>query len=1064
MKTDQKLSRSIFRSFIIFYFLYLAGVISGCRAVGTPTGNNFDEEKPKVSLSDFPLSTETLVLFSAQGEQQLSALLDEKTLLSVMVSWSVDTAGIVELVPLPNAPLDPANPNAILGSAITVRPLQEGLAQINARLIPKDGVQLASGTVSEANCQIAVFDDFTLDAQKLLFFENESAPQTVRVNAPSNEARDALLKVARVLWSSTSNAVSLPVDPASGLSSGMSIALGALLPNKAKVTASLEPLHAAGINVTQGILSAALNVNTLSAPLITITDPGSVALDTGDTSKDYMLSAAYPLELDEYSPSFSWASSNAAQASVVTPASAAGGISQTTLTAKKAGSVEIEASVLVEGRTFHSAPLSLNVGKYAAVSYPPQKITLSGVAAGGLTLAQTNSSSVITALAERLDQRLPDDAYINWHVSPANIVTFEDVPDSSGNNSKKKIRSIAPGTATVKASSRAAAQVEASLSVTVLPLTVTISGPAALTRGGGTITLNGTTNADNKNISAWNTQSSLITLKSAGNSTEVELTGLPTADTAVIITAQAAADASVTGSHSLTLKPHTFNITFNPGYSGGGIAPYHQDNVTYGSAVPLTPNSFTRPGYTFDSWAASSGGAGAIADRAAVNALKGISAAQSAGGRVQLYAAWKEIVSVDSVTVAPAADSRYLPLLYDGDTATLEAAVSVTGSITDAVEWVSSNPALVSIESFTTANAVIKARGSGKAKIRAVSKGSAQMFFDYEVRAFNDSDAMAGGGAPRFVKAKAAGSQTYTGYDEIHLFSSASNATSTFQLSVSRAPADASTRALIVAGGGGAGASGTENHPGAGGGAGGLLEKSGFALPVNASPYQIQVGKGGAGSASAANGAAGESGASSSFNGWTAEGGGGGASHGPSIPNNGNPGGSGGGAAGSAIGGGGKAGQGNAGGGAGSGGTSYRAAGGGGAAKAGGGVGDASVESGKGGDGKSSDISGAPVFYAGGGGGGPKSGYSGGGQGGGGQNGGQGVDGLGGGGGGGCGSRTGGRGGSGVVIVRFAFNLYGGHPQGVGLYFPIPTNTGTPTVLSVEPAPSFGTGSVVLSP
>jgi hypothetical protein len=249
---------------------------------------------------------------------------------------------------------------------------------------------------------------------------------------------------------------------------------------------------------------------------------------------------------------------------------------------------------------------------------------------------------------------------------------------------------------------------------------------------------------------------------------------------------------------------------------------------------------------------------------------------------------------------------------------------------------------------------------------------------------------------------------------------------------------------LIVAGGGGGGGSAY----GGGGGAGGLLTNVGGAgLQLTATSHSITVGTGGTGGASGSSGTKGFSGGNSTFTGsLIAIGGGGGGMHGV-LGGTGNinwagvAGGSGGGGGGNSTGengpgGAGTVGQGNAGGtGFGSSTNTQRASGGGGGAGAAG-QNAASDDAGDGGAGLSNSITGAPVFYAGGGGGGARNGAIGLGGTGGGGNGGRGASTLAaqngtantGGGGGGIGTGTNaGAGGSGIVIVRYL-----GSPAGTG--------------------------------
>ena len=59
--------------------------------------------------------------------------------------------------------------------------------------------------------------------------------------------------------------------------------------------------------------------------------------------------------------------------------------------------------------------------------------------------------------------------------------------------------------------------------------------------------------------------------------------------------------------------------------------------LTYSVETPLTPNAFTRPGFTFAGWALSSAGQVAYRDGEAVSDL-----ADEAGAQVDLYAVWTE--------------------------------------------------------------------------------------------------------------------------------------------------------------------------------------------------------------------------------------------------------------------------------------------------------------------------------------------------------------------------------------------------------------------------------------
>jgi len=236
-------------------------------------------------------------------------------------------------------------------------------------------------------------------------------------------------------------------------------------------------------------------------------------------------------------------------------------------------------------------------------------------------------------------------------------------------------------------------------------------------------------------------------------------------------------------------------------------------------------------------------------------------------------------------------------------------------------------------------------------------------------------------------------------------------------------PAGITSVSVLVVAGGGGGASFS-----GGGGAGGLIYNSAYA--INGSNISVVVGDGGAGSSTSDSGINGLNGVNSIFGNITATGGGGGGSRNAGyVGKAGNNGGSGGGGApgdsgilgtgGSAS----PAGQGNNGG--------YEisfgwgGSGGGGAGAVGGNA--SGNTAGAGGNGLNYTINGSNVYYAGGGGGGTYSGggtAAAGGNGGGGNgsktgNGDAGVVNTGGGGGGSGYQLTGGKGGSGIVIVRF---------------------------------------------
>lgn len=276
------------------------------------------------------------------------------------------------------------------------------------------------------------------------------------------------------------------------------------------------------------------------------------------------------------------------------------------------------------------------------------------------------------------------------------------------------------------------------------------------------------------------------------------------------------------------------------------------------------------------------------------------------------------------------------------------------------------------------------------------------------------------------------GSVTTSGTTKTHVFTSGGS------LSITQAPAGKTMEILVVGGGGGGGGSYATNCSNGGGGAGGLLYQA--SRTVNTGTFTVNVGSGGSAVSSTSQGG---DGGSSQFDTIVAIGGGGGG--GGASTNQGRSGGSGGGGGHPGSGNAGSATQGNSGGATGygfGGGLPSNASptwggGGGGGAGGGGGNGTATVGA-NGGNGRQySQFTTAGVnlgesgWFAGGGGGAAcDNGYTaglggtgGGGDGGGGTNtqtdGDPGINGTGGGGGGGGNDFPSGRGGNGIVIVRY---------------------------------------------
>ena len=146
----------------------------------------------------------------------------------------------------------------------------------------------------------------------------------------------------------------------------------------------------------------------------------------------------------------------------------------------------------------------------------------------------------------------------------------------------------------------------------------------------------------------------------------------------------------VTGNHTIhaDFAPNAYTVTFD-GNGSGVVGSTASMSMTYDVAKSLSPNGFSRPGYTFQGWNTESDGSGsAYADGQTV---RNLTAAD--GGTVTLYAQWKENPAVDIIyqvsdpehaSVAPGSES-VAPATGEaaGSTATLDAGYRVV-SWTDA--------------------------------------------------------------------------------------------------------------------------------------------------------------------------------------------------------------------------------------------------------------------------------------------------------------------------------------------------------------------------------------------
>ena len=82
-------------------------------------------------------------------------------------------------------------------------------------------------------------------------------------------------------------------------------------------------------------------------------------------------------------------------------------------------------------------------------------------------------------------------------------------------------------------------------------------------------------------------------------------------------------------------QENTYSVKYN---ANGGSGTMAESTHTYGTASTLTPNAFTRAGYTFAGWATSSSGSVVYADAASV-----LNLTSTSGGTFNLYAKWTAV-------------------------------------------------------------------------------------------------------------------------------------------------------------------------------------------------------------------------------------------------------------------------------------------------------------------------------------------------------------------------------------------------------------------------------------
>ncbi len=154
-------------------------------------------------------------------------------------------------------------------------------------------------------------------------------------------------------------------------------------------------------------------------------------------------------------------------------------------------------------------------------------------------------------------------------------------------------------------------------------------------------------------------------------------------------------------------QANTYTVVYN---ANGGSGSTSSSSHTYGIAKALTANAFTRAGYSFLGWAASSNAASATyTDQQSVSNLTA-----EPDGTVTLYAVWAtDTVTVTKVTVTPASKE-----LTVGESCVLSAEVSPSDATNKAIVWSTDNPAAATVDGSGRVTAI----GEGTAVITATAQ------------------------------------------------------------------------------------------------------------------------------------------------------------------------------------------------------------------------------------------------------------------------------------------------------------------------------------------------------
>jgi uncharacterized repeat protein (TIGR02543 family) len=631
----------VIKAFLVCLCFAGALFAAGCKATGVATGDDFDDAPPL--LKGFPLSAHNAVLFKDRGTLTIRAQLSSRLAAMANISWELSEGdGLVTI-------------EAANDGTVTLTPEAEGQALLTAKLTPKEGYTFDEKSKLISECRVTVLDaltikpvDTALHPSKLLFFEGEQDPRLVMIDLDA-AALEELKRVANIAWTVEDGAAASAAPQSAGVEAAVSAQSAGTATLRAALSAKNADESGIAPDFNGGGISAILELDTHAVPALSISDPGPVMLDVGDTPKTVNITLTYPAALFAYDPTVSWTPANGTKADLAGGVVASGAVNAV-LTAKAAGPEALNAAFTIEGRTF-TASLTVTVVDYVAPTYPVEKITLSGVSGSPIQIVQTDSSAVITAAAGRTsDANPPTNKKINWSASPDGFVSIDLEPNSNPDHAKVKIKALSPTSTnvTITAASDSNPGVTETFTVKVEALTITITpDPASFTYNAG-VTLSAAVNAAEaaNRLVTWsavdlNAGLAVIT------GTTIKTNAPVTAATNLTIRASSTAATTVSATRTVTVNPHSFNIAYiGNGSTDGSMAT--QNSVTYGSTeTTLTKNVFTRTDHTFQGWTLASNGSGTVlSDEAAISSLNDCGDAKNPGGSITLYAKWKKDLGV----------------------------------------------------------------------------------------------------------------------------------------------------------------------------------------------------------------------------------------------------------------------------------------------------------------------------------------------------------------------------------------------------------------------------------